>query len=369
MKSLFLKTFPPPTFLSRPAVGLDISDRSIKFVELTNKGGNCILKRYGELDIPAGVIDQGSIQKVDELVKILSDWRTKFSPEIKETIVSLPEEVAYVVRLSLPKVPDHQLRQTIELQLDQYVPLSLDNMVFDFEKINIKHKPGLEVIDILVTVFPLDESRKYFEVLSSAGFTPLVFEIEPQALARIAMADRSVDTIMIVEIGRSRTGIEIVSNGVMVLTSTILNIGGDSMTASIKKNLNIDSDEAENLKITHGLLRSKSNLEIFNSLLPITSSLKDELNKVILFWKKKESENGYYNSPVNRVVLCGGQSSLPGLVEYLSGQLKLPVEILNPWQHKCFDYKKDLPQMSYKESLRYATAISLALRGVYNIKS
>lgn len=361
---LLSKMFPPPKFLLRPAVGLDISDRSVKFVELSRQGDSCSLKKYGELDIPPGMIEQGVIKKPEDLAKHLSLWRARVGDSLREVFVALPEEVAYVVRMTLPKVPDYELRQTIELQLDQYVPLSPDNVVFDFEKLNIIDKPGLQVVDILVTVFPLDESQKYYDVLTQAGFIPLAFEIEPQSLARVAKLDRDQETAMIVEIGRTRTGVEIVSKGVMALTSTVLVIGGNLLTEAVKKNLQVDLAEAEKLKVTHGLSRSSDNLEVFNALLPILSSLKDELSKLILFWQKKESASGYYNAPVNRVILCGGQVSLPGLVEYLSGQLHMPVEILNPWAHHCFSHSEEVPKMPFEESLRFSTAIGLALFGV-----
>ena len=66
-KSFFTRVFPTPKFLAMPAVGIDISDDSIRFVELVNKKEGKILSRFGEYKIPAGLVLNGEIQDVEKL--------------------------------------------------------------------------------------------------------------------------------------------------------------------------------------------------------------------------------------------------------------------------------------------------------------
>ena len=58
----FLRLFPLPKILSEPFFGLDISDESLKFVELIATKGGIKLGRYGEKSIPPGVIESGKIK-------------------------------------------------------------------------------------------------------------------------------------------------------------------------------------------------------------------------------------------------------------------------------------------------------------------
>jgi len=70
-QDLLLKFFPVPKYLTQPAVGMDISDRSIKFMELKYKDGEFSLGRFGEREIPAGVIEGGELKEINQLVAIL----------------------------------------------------------------------------------------------------------------------------------------------------------------------------------------------------------------------------------------------------------------------------------------------------------
>ena len=65
-------------------------------------------------------------------------------------------------------------------------------------------------------------------------------------------------------------------------------------------------------------------------------------------------------------MLCGGGANLKGFSGFLSSQLEIPVEIGNPWINILPKDRKNKSQLSFEESLRYATALGLALRGVKN---
>jgi len=64
------------------------------------------------------------------------------------------------------------------------------------------------------------------------------------------------------------------------------------------------------------------------------------------------------------VLLCGGGVNLKGFAEFFSKQLKIPVELSNPWINILPAGKKETSKLPYQESLRYTTALGLALRGV-----
>jgi len=88
MSKLFSKFFPTPKFLKMPAVGLDISDQSIRFAELVPHGSGYALGRFGEKDIPRGVMDSGKIKDTEGLKKILSSIHNEY--KIDFVNVSLP---------------------------------------------------------------------------------------------------------------------------------------------------------------------------------------------------------------------------------------------------------------------------------------
>jgi type IV pilus assembly protein PilM len=130
-QKLFYKIFPTPVYLKNETVGLDISDQSIKFIGLIKKGDSFSVSKFDEIKIPLGIIESGQIKNKEELIKALSGLRQKNN--LKDVIVSLPEEQAYIIRMKLPAMPRNQIREAIELQLEEYIPLKADQVVFDYE--------------------------------------------------------------------------------------------------------------------------------------------------------------------------------------------------------------------------------------------
>ncbi|MBI2097502.1 MAG: type IV pilus assembly protein PilM [Candidatus Vogelbacteria bacterium] len=360
MVHFFSKFFPTPKYLTRPAVGLDISDQSVKFVELVRSGGRCKIVKYGERAIPAGTIEAGIIKNGAGLVTALAAFRAEHG--LTDVVMSLPEEEAYVVRLTLPYVAPAELKDSLELQLEEHIPLAADEIVFDYEILTAPAGARGEY-HLSLSAFPKNVIISYTAALAAAGLTPLAAEIEAQAIARAILRSDDERLTMIVDFGKTRTSFFITSGTFVLFTATAAHIGGEDLTKSIQKNLNLSYDEAERLKIEQGLLTIKKNQELFFSILPIVSVLRDEIIKHFAWWDSRRSDQSRFDRAIARVVVCGGQATLPGLIDYLNLNLDWPVELGNPWAN-VFSLETHIPTINLNQSLRYTTSLGLALRGL-----
>src|ERR1035437_3430313 len=140
--------FPTPTFLAPTSFGLDISDESIKFVELISSSRGIRVSRYGERQIPHGVIESGKIKDIKKLEEIFSSLRQEEG--LKSVRVSLPEEQIYLFSLRLEKEGLKSIKEGIELSLEEYVPLPAEEAIFDYEMIYQDEKS----IEVQVDVIP-----------------------------------------------------------------------------------------------------------------------------------------------------------------------------------------------------------------------
>ncbi len=349
--------FPPPKYLQIPSWGLDISDRSFKFAQLVEEGGELRLGRFGGKAIPEGVIQSGEIKNKEALRDLL---KSNFSGQGSSGVVlSLPEEKAFVGLVTLPNMPAENVREALELSLDEYVPLPSSQAVFDFEL--IKSKEPLDHLDLVVVAFPRALAETYLEVVKNAGLRPLAFELETHALSRAVLSPGDNDSVMVIDFGRTRISFVIVSGGTVRFTSTVT-VAGEALDMAISKTFKVDMVEAERMKKEKGLVRSPENQEFFNAILPVVSTVQDEMVRHITFWKNHTQHLHDPDAEVKRVYLCGGDANLTGLPEYLSYELKLPVKLANPWVN-ITRFGKYVPEITYKESISYATALGLALRG------
>ena len=67
---------------------------------------------------------------------------------------------------------------------------------------------------------------------------------------------------------------------------------------------------------------------------------------------------------IQKILLAGGGSKLPGLADYLAKRFEIPVEVFNPFRQIEVDDKKFDPDYMREIIPEMAVAVGLALRGV-----
>lgn len=353
-RSRFYQFFPPPQFLQMPAVGLDISDVSMRFVELVEKRKGSVIGRFGERTIPRGVIESGDVKKTADLRAIFSDIKKVYNLEFVS--VSLPEEKAYLFELHLPVMKLRDIRGAIELVLEEHVPIRADEAIFDYDII----KEDEATINVGVSAVSQSLVDGYLEAFSGAGITPVAFEIEAHSIARSIIPTGDKNTFMTVDFGKTRTGIAIVSEGAVKFTSTVP-VGGGSITDAIAKNLKVPYEEAEKIKHEKGISLSDPNEDLSLALMSTVSILRDEISKHQAYWQGHLDDYGKKRPKIEKIYLCGGDSNLAGFASYLASGLSSPVELANAMVN-VNTLDEYIPEISFNDSLRYATALGLALR-------
>lgn len=358
----FFDFFPPPDYLSMPAVCIDLSDRSLKYIEFLRKNGVVSVRRHGLYSIPEKLIINGEIKEPDKLAVFFKSVKKDLKADY--IIASLPEEKVFLSRTKFPIMPQDKMREAIELQLDEYVPLSAQEAIFDFDVIKVSEKENHA--DINIIAFPKNFIESYKNVFVGAGFMPLAFEMEAHAFARAVVPKNELKNFMVVDFGRTRATFAIVSEGKVQFAITA-GVAGEEIEKAIMSNYNVKKEDVEKIKRESGFIKNKKNESVFNAILPIISAIKDEISKQIDYWVShydehvKEGEKKKEKARISEVILCGGESTLAGLAEYLSCELKLEVKLGNPWVNVC-SFDDYVPEIEKGDSLAYATVIGLALR-------
>ncbi len=353
LNKFFFRFFPTPGYLMTPSFGFDISDESIKFVELFETKNGIRLGRYGERKIPPGIIESGKIKNSAKLKELLISLRKEEG--IKFVRVSLPEEQVYLFMLRLEKTGLKNIREGIELSLEEHVPVSAQDAIFDYDLVS----EDAQGLDLQVAVIPKNIIEDYLFAFKESSMSVQSFEIETQAISRAVVKKGDMETYMIVDFGKNRTGIFIVSKGIVEF-STTLDIGGSSLNKMIQKNFQTSIEEAEKMKKQYGLERNAKNKEIFAVLLNSTSVLRDEIVKHFIYWNTHKDEKGNDRPLIKKVILCGGDSNLIGLSEYLSVSMRTTVEMANVWVNVA-KKEEDVPEINFNQSLAFAPALGLAL--------
>ncbi len=349
-RKLVTNFFPPPRFLEMPAVGIDVSDEVIRFAELKRKGSAFELGIYGQEKMPQGIIEEGYIKDIDGFAKVLEALRKKYGFYFVK--VSLPDEKAYLFTTQVPVMDESEVRGALQFKIEENVPISLPDAVYDFALINSNAKES-SLMDVGVTVIHQKVVTSYMSAFHKAGLVPLKFRTEAQAIAHAVIPLNDNSTYVVVSLRETKTVMSIVSRNVVQFTSNIP-IGGKSIAESIKKQLSVDDAEVE--KIRQGTV-VRNNEEVFMSIVNVASVIRNEIKKFFIYW---ESHIESVESLKIQHILLSGSDTLLGLDRYLAESFEVPVVIADAWKN-ILSIHEAIPPITHHESLDYIPALGLAL--------
>jgi type IV pilus assembly protein PilM len=365
--------------IKREVFGLDISDLSLKITQLKKDKRGLKLASFGETKIEPGVIKSGEIKNDNTLARTIETAIKQVRGEkirTKHVIVSLPEEKAFLQVIQMPKVPEEDLASAVVYEAENYIPTPLEKVYLDFRIVPPMHN-HLDHYDVLIAALPKQTIDPYVSSLKLAGLEPVALEIESLAIARaLIKGGTTISPVLLIDFGATRTSFIIFSGHTIRFTFTI-SVSSNNFTEIIAKALGVNFSKAENLKIKYGLIGKtktknqkgkveKEEKKIFEALIPALVDLTQQIKKHLEYY---HSHNSHEHLPsgkkgVSKILLCGSGSNLKGLPGLLSLELKLPVEIANPFINILPEQKIKATGLTKEQSLGYTTALGLSLRAI-----
>lgn len=343
------------------AFGMDVSDSSIKIMELGSSGGRLMPVAFADVPLSDKVINNHMIISQERLADNINRAVAKAQKiDTKYVVCSIPEAKSFVRTLQIPKMNEEEIDNAIPYELEQDIPVPIDQVYLDWQI--IRTLP--DKLELLVTAAPREYIDMLVESVRSAKLIPLAMELESQATAR-AVIDNKGGNCLIVDMATKQTSFVIVDSGVIQYTSSIP-IAGDAFTESIARNLNLSVSAAESLKRKSGLVEEAKEGDIRHAILPILDNVVDEIKNVIRFFEDHDQTK----QTIETILLCGGTSKLSGMTDYISARINLgssrsPIRVnsADPWVNITGKSSKESLPMSPTDALGYATVIGLALRG------
>lgn len=361
-------------FSNKPknALGLDVSDVSLKLVEFDKKPGGLLrVAAYSDEAISKDIVTADTIKDPAALIRLIK--KTVAEPKFGRVttpyaVASIPETKCFVRVIQMAAVSAEEAVEAIPWEAEAYIPMPIGQVYLDW--VILSADPGQkDKMTVLITAAPKDYIDDYTRILKEASLEPVALEIESQATAR-SLVSKLEETVLILDINTLRTSFIVYDHNTLQFTSSIP-IAGSVFTEGVAKALNVSAEEAEKIKRRDGLDETKNGGAVKRALTPILNNLVSEIKNIIRFYE----EHSGSTSKISRILLSGGSSKLKHLPSVLSERLSkndavdsafrsLPgirVELGNPWVKVLG--KKQTPPLSREDSLSYATAIGLALRG------
>ena len=349
-----------------PILGLDISDRSLEVLHLSRQKK---VVSYSRSVLPPGVVSNGEIIKQKDFINILRDTLKQAKPKAIslddqtniKAVVSLPESKTYIHYFTFKDA--RNLQDKIIKKIQTTIPLELDNLQWDYVKLNLKEGR----VRVVVAAAPRDTIENYIHCLRSSGITPItpvVFEPESISTARALLKNpTTINTklskkrnkfnskgfgTMIVDIGARTSTLSLHDKNGLMLLSTSIPYGGNYFTKQLMSELNISFEQAEELKCRSDLKTDKKVQVILSD--PI-KKITREIDDAKRYFRHE------FGQDLDKVILSGGTSLIPGLKDIFQQETGLKVSLGDP-----LTKIRSKNILNIKEPILYTNVIGLALR-------
>ena len=350
------KTNKPTLFYKdKPLFGIDIGFNTLKLVEIEqepHKQGRIV--GYGVVEFDPEAIKDGVIIDYETLAKAAMDLFEKNiigKVTTRRVAATIPASKAYSRVMTVPaKLGKKELRDAVYFEAEQYIPLPVDELYLDYVTMQ-KQGENQEVMVVAVPKAIVDSYMKFFELI---GLEVCALETTISAASRMISAtenSRDVPTILI-DLGSLAVDLTVFDKN-LVVNGTMPG-GGDDLSAHIAEKLGVSKEEANSLKTKYGLGVSKKQAEIQAALKPQLDALIKEIRRSIRYY---EERSGGKNT-VGQIITMGGGANMPGLVDYLTDNLRIPTRKCDFWG--SYAMNKLQPPHEAERSL-YVTAAGAAI--------
>lgn len=346
-------------FGKKAPVGLDIGSRYIKAVQLNDTKAGYELAVASVAPLPAEVIVDGAIADKTQLVISLKDLLSKAGVKSGSAVIGISGHSSVIIKkITLPSMTEEELGMSIRYEAEQYIPFDINDVNIDFQILGLRPDEDGQM-DVILVAVKKNIIADYVDAVEKAGLVPVIMDVDSFALSNIYEINYEMTekrNIALVNIGASKTNINIIQGGLPIFTRDSI-VGGNIHTEALQRELSVSFDDAERLKQGQAI----DGISPDNVLMVLNSASDDiytEIYRSFEYFKSSVSEE-----EISSIILCGGAALLKGFPETMAERLGIPVELADPFKNVKIPAKLDAERIREIAPMA-AVAAGLALRRV-----
>ncbi len=333
-------------------IGLDVGSSSIKLVELGESKTGFKLQNLGMLPLPPEAIVDGALMDSVTIIDTIRELIAQTKTRTKDVITSVSGHSVIVKKITLPVMSETELEESIQWEAERYIPFDINDVNIDFQIFGSSAE-NPEVMDVVLVAAKKDIINDYVSVITEAGLNPVIIDVDAFAIENMLAINYEIEKDETAAIVRSSiTNINILKNNMTAFTRDIFK-GGNQITEEIQRQLHVDYDEAEKIKVG-SKMDATSQPIIQNVLKEASESLALEIGNSIEFF---QSTSTY--EKINKLYLSGGGAKIKDFDIILQQQIGIPVEIVNPF--KKIEYSEKHFDLEYLREIGPLMAVGVGL--------
>lgn len=345
-------------------VSIDLGNKKIKIVVGKEQGNYVIVEKAFTIPTPFNSFNDGQILDKESLKSAIHGALEGKKIKAKKAICTTESTSIITREISLPYVKDEEMNTMVKYEVEQYLPIMLEDYVVEHKIIDRFEEEGIKKCRILVAAIPKLIVENFLRLVNEIKLKPYALDLNSNSISKLFGKKAKInnksfnldETFAIIDIGYRFISIDIISKGIPQF-NRLINSGGKDIDINIANHFNLSLEESEKKKI------SDCNLGIANGFSNATAMLNDaikssvdgwitEIQRVFQYYQTRTTGN-----KIDYIYLHGGSSNLKGLENYMQDSIQVKIERINEIEN--IKLSKDIKKF---DTENYLNAIGALIR-------
>jgi type IV pilus assembly protein PilM len=374
--------------VAKGRIGLDIGSTAVRAVELTGGDPPTVVKA-AQVPLGAGAVENGEVKEPELVTAALRELWERGGFKARSVYMGVGNQRVVVREIALPYLPEKELRASLGFQVQEFIPMSVDEAVLDYDPIGEFEQDDRKMLRMLLVAAQRQMVDTVVGAATAAKLEPVGLDLVPFALVRsigttgIGMDLEDEGDEAVIDVGAHITNI-VVHAGGTVRFVRILPSGGRDVTLAIARGAGVEDEIAERLKrgedveleqpgedVGRDVAAEGENEEpraggpheapdfgrVREIAMQRAGSFVDEIRSSLEFYTAQAQ-----GARIARVLVTGGGSKLEGFLDLLRQRIPVQVEIGRVFQHARSQLSLSEEALAEAEPV-LAVAVGLAIPG------
>ncbi len=344
--------------MAKTRIGVDIGSTAVRAAEVV-PGDQPVLVRAAQVPLAAGAVENAEVRQPDAVADALKDLWGRGRFKGKQVYLGVGNQRVVVREIALPWLPEKELRGSLAFQVQEFIPMAVDDAVLDYDPVGEVEQDGRRLLRILLVAAQRGMVSTLVAAATAARLDPVGVDLTPFALVRSVGLFEGLDLDVqgdeaVIDVGAHVTNICVHDRGLTRFVR-ILPSGGRDVTLAIARGLGIEDEVAERLKRGEAVEGGPPLEDAQRVALQRAGAFVDEIRSSLEFYTAQVP-----GAKIGRVVVTGGGSKLRGFLDLLQERIPVRVERGRVFERVRSQLGMSLDEQNDAEPL-LAVAVGLAM--------
>jgi type IV pilus assembly protein PilM len=311
--------------MAKARIGLDIGSTAVRAAEVT-LGARPEVIRAAQVPLTPGAVENGEVRDPASVAESIRELWQRGGFKGRQVYLGIGNQRVVVREIALPWLPEKELRSSLALQVQEFIPMSVDEAVLDYDPIGEFEHEDRRMLRMLLVAAQKIMVEAEVSAVTEARLDPVGLDLIPFALVRaigtvgegMELEEQGDEAIL--DIGAHVSNIVVHRQGLTRFVR-ILPSGGRDVTMAIARATGVEEDVAERLKRGESIEDAPSPEDTRPVAMQRAGSFVDEVRSSLEFYSAQTP-----GARIERVLICGGGSKLEGLLDLLRERIPATVD-------------------------------------------